>query len=1097
MNERVRIRSRRIAFLFALAGLVATVASSSAPSSASAACPETPGVFTTSWGGGSGHYNTDANWTNGVPTASCDASITAAGTYTVVMTGGSTAKSMTIGGAGSNPTLQISAENSNTNLNVAAGGQLSIASGAAITLKCNVTPSSCGAPNIGAPSIANAGTITVAADVNADANSTSFISGPLLNTGTMQFNHRAKFDNGAVTNQGTVNIADGTLLLSGGSSCGDTSVAFKNDAGGTLNATGTGTFDVLNYEQGNGPMTGANPVQVPCGSLKYTGNGASKIKVYGGINLTGTIQSNQSLTISDESSNTNAFLGGPVTNNGTITLTCSVPCGAGGGPDIAAQGNTFTNAGTLTVTADAGTGSVIDSGNGGTVVNTGTINFNQSGALAGVINNQGAINIADTKVVRNEGSSCGDAGAKFANNTGGSINGTGSGALSVINYEQGAGVTTGTAPIQVPCGTVKYLGAGASKVQANGGFTLTGEMQSNQSLTVSAASANTNVTLGGNFTNKGAITLTCPGGGCSGGSGGGSGFNVNDKDFVNTGTFTVAAASGTGASVGANTEGSIVNTGTMSFEQTAALGGPVTNQGPINIADGKAVSSGGSCGGGPVKNDTGGSINATGTGALFVGNYEQGNGTTTGANPVQLYGGCLKYSSAPGVGASKVLAYAGFDLSGEMQPGQELTVTNNSPNTNLRLVSPFTSKGSITLTCPSSPCGGPGFNGNGNLFTNMGTFTVDAAASSGSTNLDRSSGGITNAPAGTFQFNADTQFNGSGPFLNQGTLRIAAGVNNTPSFTNSGTIELDQGSSNPFLNTSTLTNTGTIKTSGGSANTSSINGTVDQTGASAQVIVAGGTKLSLNNPLLLKAGKLSGGGTLQGSVDNSGGTVLPGASPGTLTVSGNYTQGAGGELEIEIGGTGAGQFDQLAIGGSATLAGALDLRPTPAYVTAATPGDSVAFLTYGGTRTGTFASTTATPPPKCQDTFGTVYDDGAKKVSFAVSASGAVCSKSDPQSPPPPPGAPDTVLGTHPKPKVKTKKSKAQVKFTFSASASGATFECKLDKAAYARCTSPKSYKVKPGKHSFSVRAVGAGGADSTPASFSFKVVKQKPKPKK
>lgn len=911
MSERVRIRGRRIACLAVLTGLVATVVLASAPSSASAACPETPGLFTTSWGGGSGHYNTDANWTNGAPTASCDASITAAGTYTVLMTGGSVAKSMTIGGAGSSPTLQISAEGANTNLNVAAGGQLSIASGAAIVLKCNVTPSSCGAPNIGAPTITNAGTITVDAAVNADADSTPFISGPLLNTGTMQFNHRAKFNNGAVTNQGTVNIADGTVLFSAGSHCADEGVSFKNDTGGTLNATGTGTFDVVNYEQGAGPTSGTNPVQVPCGSLKYTGNGTSKVKAYGGFTLTGTMQSNQSLTVSAEGApNVNAILGGNFTNNGSITLTCTVACGASGG----------------------------------------------------------------------------------------------------------------------------------------------------------------------------------------------AGFNVNDKDFVNAGTFSVAAASGTGASVGANFEGTITNTGTMSFDQTAGLGGPVTNQGAINIADGKAVSSGGGCSGGnPVKNDVGGSINATGTGALFVGDYEQGNGTTTGTTPVQLYGGCLKYTSAAGVGASKVLVYAGFDLSGEMQPGQELTVTNNSANTNLRLVSPFTSKGSITFTCPSSPCNGPGFNGNGNLFTNAGTFTVAAAASSGTT-LDMSSGGMTNAPTGTFQLNGHTNFNGGGALSNQGALRVVASAN-TPSFANTGTIVLDQSGTSPTLNTGTLSNTGTIRTSGASANTSSVNGTVDQTGASAQVIVPTGTKLSLNSPLLLKAGKLSGGGTLQGSVNNSGGTVSPGDSPGTLTVSGNYAQGAGGRLEVEIAGTGAGQFDQLAIGGSATLDGVLALQPTPAYVAAATPGDSVALLTYGGTRTGAFASTTATPPPTCQDAFGTAYDDAAKKVSFVVSASGAACADPDAQppasTPTAPQGPPDTVLGAHPKAKVKTKKSKAQVKFTFSASVPGATFECKLDKGAYARCSSPTTYKVKPGKHAFSVRAIGSGETDATPAGFSFKVVKQKSKPKK
>lgn len=1001
MSERVKIRNaRRIACLAALAGLIAIAAPAAAPSSASAACPETPGVFVTTWiGAPGGHYNTNANWSNGVPTGSCDASIVAPGNYTVVMTGGSVAKSMTIGGVGSTPTLQISAEGPNTNLNVAAGGQLTIASGAGITLKCNVTPSGCGSPNIGAPAITNAGTITVDANVNADANSTPFISGPLINTGTMQFNHGAKFDNGAVTNQGTVNIADATVLRSGGSSCGDTSVSFKNDTGGTLNATGTATFDVINYEQGAGSTSGTSPVQIPCGSLKYTGNGASKVRMYGGITLTGTMQNNQSLTISDESSNTNAFLGGPFTNNGTITLTCSIPCGAGGGPDIAAQGNTFTNVGTLTVAADAGTGSVIDSGSGGTIVNNGTINFNQSGALAGVINNQGAVNVADTKTAFNHGSSCGDTGAKFTNGTGGSVNGTGSGALSTFNYEQGAGTTTGTAPVLIPCGTVKYLGNGASKVQANGGFTLTGEMQTGQSLVLSNAGVNAN--LGGNFTNAGTITVTCPGGGCSGGPGGGAFLNVNDKDFVNAGTVTVAAASGTGGGLGANFEGTILNTGTIQFDQSAGLGGPVTNKGLIGIADGKtATSNTSSCGdtGGSVKNDTGGQINATGTGTLSAVNYEQGAGTTSGTAPVSVNCGYLKYT---GAGASTVRVNSSASMTGSLASGQTLSI---------------------------------------------------------------------------------------------------AGTVHSGSFTNAGAILFDQSLSNPNLNLSgTLTNTGTIATSGASANTSNAGGTIDQTGASAQVAIATGTKLSLANPLLLKAGKLTGGGTLTGSVNNSGGTVAPGESPGTLTLSGNYTQGAGGSLAIEVGGTGAGQFDKLAVGGNAALGGALSLQPSAAYVASAMAGDNVGFLTYGGTRTDKFASTSVSLPPKCQDAFGTAYDDGAKKVSFAVSASGAVCAKpqTQTQTQTTTPPIPDTVLGTHPKAKVKTRKSKASVKFIFSASVPGATFECKLDKGAYAPCASPKSYKVKPGKHTFSVRAVGAGGTDPTPASFSFKVVKQKPKPKK
>ena len=96
-----------------------------------------------------------------------------------------------------------------------------------------------------------------------------------------------------------------------------------------------------------------------------------------------------------------------------------------------------------------------------------------------------------------------------------------------------------------------------------------------------------------------------------------------------------------------------------------------------------------------------------------------------------------------------------------------------------------------------------------------------------------------------------------------------------------------------------------------------------------------------------------------------------------------------------------------------------------------------------------------------------------------------------PSGPTPSAAVPDTTLGSHPKKTVKTSKSKAKVKFSFSSDVAGATFQCKLDKGAFAPCTSPKTYKVKPGRHTFSVEAVAPGGTDATPATFSFKVKKK------
>jgi hypothetical protein len=81
------------------------------------------------------------------------------------------------------------------------------------------------------------------------------------------------------------------------------------------------------------------------------------------------------------------------------------------------------------------------------------------------------------------------------------------------------------------------------------------------------------------------------------------------------------------------------------------------------------------------------------------------------------------------------------------------------------------------------------------------------------------------------------------------------------------------------------------------------------------------------------------------------------------------------------------------------------------------------------------------------------------------------------------------LITKHPPSVIETSKPKAKVKFVFGAAKAG-VFECKLDKAKYKPCTSPKTYKVKPGKHKFRVRALTAGVAGK-PAKFKFKVVRK------
>lgn len=82
--------------------------------------------------------------------------------------------------------------------------------------------------------------------------------------------------------------------------------------------------------------------------------------------------------------------------------------------------------------------------------------------------------------------------------------------------------------------------------------------------------------------------------------------------------------------------------------------------------------------------------------------------------------------------------------------------------------------------------------------------------------------------------------------------------------------------------------------------------------------------------------------------------------------------------------------------------------------------------------------------------------------------------------------APDTSIQSGPS----GTSDSADATFTAAANQQGATLECRLDGAAFAPCSSPKTYQALPdGQHTFQVRAVtAAGGPDPTPAERTWTV---------
>jgi hypothetical protein len=92
-------------------------------------------------------------------------------------------------------------------------------------------------------------------------------------------------------------------------------------------------------------------------------------------------------------------------------------------------------------------------------------------------------------------------------------------------------------------------------------------------------------------------------------------------------------------------------------------------------------------------------------------------------------------------------------------------------------------------------------------------------------------------------------------------------------------------------------------------------------------------EIAINNTLLPGTGGTftcaegtCSGAAISGNVVNSGGTISPGHSPGIMEIKGDYTQGDGGTLLIELAGTNMGvDHDLLDVAGTAQLDGALQV----------------------------------------------------------------------------------------------------------------------------------------------------------------------------
>jgi hypothetical protein len=165
-------------------------------------------------------------------------------------------------------------------------------------------------------------------------------------------------------------------------------------------------------------------------------------------------------------------------------------------------------------------------------------------------------------------------------------------------------------------------------------------------------------------------------------------------------------------------------------------------------------------------------------------------------------------------------------------------------------------------------------------------------------------------------------------------------------------------------------------------------GQFKQIGGVLNLISADGQLWTNSLPHLLEGGVVRGVGSLssEGTIgtSNTGAQISPGAAPaaaGTLTIWGSYTQGAGGSVKIELGGSTTGtQYDRLVVNGAATLAGTLNVSAINGYVP---PADSqYTVLTYQS-HSGSFGSVTSGYDPTYGSTDLTLTATGTACIGFS------------------------------------------------------------------------------------------------------------------
>ena len=808
-----------------------------------------------------------------------------------------------------------------------------------------------------------------------DANSGSGSSNILFNSGGSMSGGVLK----ATTNGDSVGFQAGTFNVTGG--------AFNSGAPGKIALAGTATLNInapvstTSFIQGGGTLQGSSTLTVASGGAfdwsggTMAGSGQFSIASGGVLSVTGTSSTPlilSSHTITNSGTINYSPLSGGQVNQLTLQGTGSIANQSGGTINVADNSSFLQSGGATTIVNN---GSILTSGSSSiasTVTNNATGLIKPGGGtlslLSGTSNgtldavSPGAINFGSGSTFTITGGTWGGSGGGFWV-TGGTVSFNASYSLTNLAFNSGqidgSGVLTLTGNNAWGGGTMTGSGSttnsGTLTMSNNSGSILDSRAFSNTG-TLNYQNGGNSLQLkntavfsnSGTFDIQGDVNLTCN----------------SCTLFQNLGAGTFKKSSGGGAALITppfNNNGSVAaNSGTIQFTAAGSHNGsfaPVTG---ANIEfDGSNTFN-------AASSLTGaGNIGfAFGTSTINSGTVTPGTFTVSGAN--------VALNSAATIGTLNIHNAANLSGSGP------IAVTSSSP------VSEWTGgtiSGSGTLTVNA----GANFLIDG--LTALMTLSARPLVNNGTVSYGAVSNGltmtgsavITNASGATLNLDATT------------SLAVSGGGN---AISNAGTLQRNVAGSEGIA--PPVTNTGLIKANAGQL---AFNGGLSQSAGSMSLL---GGSIYSPTTISLAGGSLNGNGTVFAALNNSGGIVAPGApaAAGTITFNGGaYSQGAGGSMNLKIGGASVGTYDIVdASAGSVNLAGNLNVTLFNAFTPSS--GNTFDILKFAS-RSGDFITPYNTPTFPGGGSFQSAYVSGTPnelRLTAVVTASDLMITQTAPPS---------------------------------------------------------------------------------------------------